>query len=346
MATHPHLAAQWHPSLNGSRRPDEFGRGSDTKAWWCCPAGPDHQWEATVSSRTSGVGCPFCAGRAVSVTNRLDLLRPDLAAQWDRVANRLTPDQVTVGTTVRAWWRCAYGHVWQTRVRERTRDGEGTDCPQCGVLHRSVREIRLAFELAQFMTFNVDDQVVTLLDDTRVTCDIVLRDYRIIVEYDGSHWHKHRGTQDENKTARLVAAGWTVIRLREHPLPRIGQHDVAMPAHCGLRKLTIATLEAITAATGQDAFNMSSYRKPGPLWGQKDADEWIAARLADRDDERRCTVWNSAGERCTRNRDRRNGMCATHASRTDRHSHPQADIPIRTPHSRWTQRPEGTLKAG
>lgn len=33
--------------------------GSDRKVWWMCDKG--HEWEATISSRTSGRGCPICS---------------------------------------------------------------------------------------------------------------------------------------------------------------------------------------------------------------------------------------------------------------------------------------------
>lgn len=59
----PELASEWHPSKNGNLAPDAVNVSSHHKAWWICKANPLHQWEADISSRTNGSGCPFCAGR-------------------------------------------------------------------------------------------------------------------------------------------------------------------------------------------------------------------------------------------------------------------------------------------
>ena len=59
----PAIAAQWHPTLNGSLTPDTVTYGSKKKVWWQCPEG--HVWRAVVYSRTGAkkCGCPVCAGR-------------------------------------------------------------------------------------------------------------------------------------------------------------------------------------------------------------------------------------------------------------------------------------------
>ncbi len=61
--THPYLAKQWHRTKNGDLTPADATSGTHKKVWWKCPNGPDHEWLATVASRTQGgVGCPSCAG--------------------------------------------------------------------------------------------------------------------------------------------------------------------------------------------------------------------------------------------------------------------------------------------
>lgn len=48
----------------------------------------------------------------------------------------------------------------------------------------------------------------------------------VIVEYDGSYWHRDKAAKDAAKTAKLVAAGFTVIRVREAPLTALTPADV------------------------------------------------------------------------------------------------------------------------
>lgn len=56
--THPDLALEWHPTKNGELTPQDVSKGSDKKAWWKCMY--EHEWEAAISSRSQGSGCPVC----------------------------------------------------------------------------------------------------------------------------------------------------------------------------------------------------------------------------------------------------------------------------------------------
>ena len=60
---YPEVAAQWHPTLNGTLTPDQVTAGSHRTAWWECPSG--HIWKAIVYSRAGPqkCGCPVCAGK-------------------------------------------------------------------------------------------------------------------------------------------------------------------------------------------------------------------------------------------------------------------------------------------
>src|SRR6185312_8625474 len=64
----PVVAAQWHRRKNGDLTPSDVTGGSHFRAWWKCPKGRDHEWQATVLQRSKGKGCPFCRGLKVSLT--------------------------------------------------------------------------------------------------------------------------------------------------------------------------------------------------------------------------------------------------------------------------------------
>lgn len=57
--TYPELAVEWHPTKNGDRTPEALTAWSHQKVWWLCQKG--HSWEAVVSSRGAGNGCPYCS---------------------------------------------------------------------------------------------------------------------------------------------------------------------------------------------------------------------------------------------------------------------------------------------
>jgi hypothetical protein len=127
----PSLAAQWHPRRNGKLRPVDVFHRANRVAWWNCGVAPDHEWHAVVADRRrSGAGCPFCAGRRVSVTNSLAKLFPKVARQWHHARNHgVTPADVLAATRDLVWWRCALGHEWRASVRARTAGGKA--CPMC-----------------------------------------------------------------------------------------------------------------------------------------------------------------------------------------------------------------------
>ena len=57
--THPLLAEEWHPALNGDLKSIDVVAGSNRKVWWQCAQ--NHQWKAGIASRKNGYGhCPEC----------------------------------------------------------------------------------------------------------------------------------------------------------------------------------------------------------------------------------------------------------------------------------------------
>lgn len=129
MTRDPDLAKQWHPTKNGSLSPQDVMCGSRRRVWWMCSQG--HEWEVAVKVRSSGNGCPFCAGKILMPgINDLQTVNPDLAAQWHPTKNGdVTPDAIISGSRQKAWWICSEGHEWQARINSRSSNGSG--CPIC-----------------------------------------------------------------------------------------------------------------------------------------------------------------------------------------------------------------------
>ena len=126
-AKNPELSKEWHPTKNLSISPDMVKQGSQKKVWWQCEKG--HEWQATVSNRVLGKGCPYCAGKSVSADNNLQVVNPEVAKQWHPTKNGdLTPSDVTMGSGKKVWWRCEKGHEWETSISNRS---TGFGCPYC-----------------------------------------------------------------------------------------------------------------------------------------------------------------------------------------------------------------------
>ena len=137
---YPDVSNQWHPTKNGQLTPQQVVAGSHKKYWWKCPKGPDHEWSATTKDRTFGNrGCPQCRGLQPSVTNRLDILFPDVAKLWHPTKNsQLTPQQVVAGSNKKYWWKCPKGpdHEWVQQSAVVTYGGGG--CPCCSGYQASI----------------------------------------------------------------------------------------------------------------------------------------------------------------------------------------------------------------
>jgi len=126
----PAVAAQWHPTKNGTLTSSRVKGGARQNVWWVCQKG--HEWQSPVNNRIAkGRGCPVCAGqKTVAGFNDLTTTFPKVAAQWHPARNNdLTSDQVSMGSHTKVWWQCDLGHEWETSVNSRTSTGAG--CPVC-----------------------------------------------------------------------------------------------------------------------------------------------------------------------------------------------------------------------
>lgn len=135
-ANYPVKAKFWHPTKNNDKSPFSYVPNSNKKAWWKCPKGDDHEWEATIASMTregdsNNPQCPICIGRIVVRSNCLSTVNPKLASEWHPTRNSaLTPLEVVAGSKTKVWWKCPKGddHVWEATVASRS---NGNGCPVC-----------------------------------------------------------------------------------------------------------------------------------------------------------------------------------------------------------------------
>jgi len=123
----PSLAKQWHLTRNGKLTPKDVTAGANRKVWWRCKKG--HEWQAVIRDRNRGTGCPYCCNQKVCDDNCLQTVNPTLAREWHPTLNgKLTPRDVTRGSTKKVWWICNKGHEWMAVIGNRRR---GDSCPYC-----------------------------------------------------------------------------------------------------------------------------------------------------------------------------------------------------------------------
>ncbi len=121
------LAKEWHPTKNEKLTPKDVTPGSGEKVWWKCKK--KHEWQAIISSRNNGVGCPYCANQKAWKENSLWTKNRALAKEWHPTKNgKLTPKDVTHVSGKKVWWKCEKGHEWQVCINSRK---NGSGCPYC-----------------------------------------------------------------------------------------------------------------------------------------------------------------------------------------------------------------------
>ena len=124
----PSMVNEWNYEKNGTLNPEDVLPNSGKKVWWKCSNG--HEWQAKISDRNRGAGCPYCSGRyATKGYNDLQTANPILAKEWNFDKNNgLTPDDILPNSNKKVWWKCKNGHEWEAVVYTRN---NGIGCPFC-----------------------------------------------------------------------------------------------------------------------------------------------------------------------------------------------------------------------
>lgn len=232
-AKFPVIAAEWHPTKNGTLIPSEIAPQSSKKVWWLCKNG--HEWESRIQARHhyftryNGTGCPYCSNKLVSDTNNLAVKYPNLVPEWHPTLNKnVKPTDVLPGTHKKAWWKCDRGHEWETAIYIRT---SGSGCPVCASGRQtSFPEQTILFYIKQI--FN-DAQTTYQFKDIRydsgrkLSVDIFIFSLMLAIEYDGEYAHKQisKIKRDEEKNFKLFSNDISLIRIREPELPILAEQQ-------------------------------------------------------------------------------------------------------------------------
>ena len=134
---YPHLLKEWDYDRNKGLYPKMLPPHCGEKVWWICIT-CRHSWQATMDARATGGGCPKCADkqRTLSQRKRIVELRgafadthPHLIKDWNYSKNEGTPNDYSPGSHYRAFWKCHHcGYEWEVSINKRTK---GHKCPKC-----------------------------------------------------------------------------------------------------------------------------------------------------------------------------------------------------------------------
>ncbi len=179
-----HLLSEWDYERN-TEKPEEVSSGSPKKYWWICLKG--HSYATNPYHRKEGKGCPVCRKLKLVVgVNDLATTHPDLVKEWNYEANRyiISPQSITSGSKFKVWWKCSNGHDFEADINTRVTCNSG--CPYCTAFQSSsFAETALYFYLDKIFS-----NIYRRYKLGGYEYDIYMPDEKIVIEYNGYHWHE------------------------------------------------------------------------------------------------------------------------------------------------------------
>ena len=112
--THPEIASQWHPALNGSLKPTQVSKGYNKKVWFRCPV-CGNAYATLIPNKVKGYGgCPFCSPRKTRARFVLQVETGKVFKTLKEAANSLGSEnirQIQMSCTGKC--HTAFGYHWE-----------------------------------------------------------------------------------------------------------------------------------------------------------------------------------------------------------------------------------------
>lgn len=217
--TNPVIATEWHPTKNGSYRPEQVMSGSIKKYWWLGSCG--HEWEASLHHRSGRKqGCPFCNNqRVLAGFNDLATTHPLITTEFHPTKNGQSKvTQIISGSDKNYWWKCTKDHEWKASPYNRTKGGTG--CPHCWV---TTYVSKAEQEIYDYIC-SIDGAMQVIQSDRQLLLgkelDIYIPSRKIAVEFNGIYWHSEKTGRKpidyhHNKYLAAQKAGIQLVQLWE-----------------------------------------------------------------------------------------------------------------------------------
>lgn len=202
----------------------------ETEVDWRCEK--NHFWRTTLRKMEERKkGCLDCSGMRERIDTRnsdenyLYKIAPELEEQY-HPDNKTEFKKLTAGSAKKVKWICPKNskHIWEALVFSRV---NGSGCSICSPKSRSLNEIIILFELSNFYKLNFEQKGFRS-DGVNYFPDILINSHKVVIEYDGSYWHKQSQLRDKKKNNYFNSIGYEVIRLREYPLKKLDVNDIVI----------------------------------------------------------------------------------------------------------------------
>jgi hypothetical protein len=177
------------------------------KTLWKCSEG--HEWEASKLSlqHAEKSGCPECAKLSRNDDRRLT------PSDYHELAvmrgYKWVGEEMPRSNQVKTLWQCPIGHIWAAHYGNIS---TGRSCPTCQDRVNGQYTSKPQRMLHELLGGELNYRI------GRSSVDIALffEGVKIAIEYDGWHWHKDK--PDVDKTDKLLALGWNLLRIKSADL--------------------------------------------------------------------------------------------------------------------------------
>ncbi len=256
VTTHPEIAAHFHPTKNGTKKPVDFMMNTGNILWWLCDRG--HTFDMKGDTYVKNYpGCPVCSSHRIeNGFNDMITTHPELLTEWDFQGNERKPDEVSAFSNYIASWKCPKGHVTKTAMYNRA---AGKGCPVCGVGNISNPEEALKeFLKSKLPHLDIQKNKRNII---KGELDIYIPEKNIAIEFNGLYWHSeaHKDRQYHyNKYKDCKDKGIQLIQIWEDDwearqdfiklalLHKLQETDPSL--RVGARKLVLKRVSQIRAA--------------------------------------------------------------------------------------------------
>ena len=216
--TDPLLLLDWDYELNEILKPTDVTPKSNRVVHWKCHK-CGYKWQAKISNRAFGRGCPCCGGKVVvKGVNDLTTTHPQIANEWDYKKNYpVKPDQVTFGVGKKYYWICKNGHE-SYLASPNKRTNQHTGCPKCF----NGRQTSFAEQAIYFYVKKIYPDAINSYKDifnNGMELDIYIPSINYGIEYDGVAFHKENKKEREKRKYLICRSkNIKLIRIKEEKL--------------------------------------------------------------------------------------------------------------------------------
>lgn len=121
----PEKARFWDTDRN-KLTANEVTANNNKKFFFICEKG--HSFSSQLNNVMNGKWCPYCSCKKPGYGNTLDVVFPEIAAEWNHQRNDSPPSEYVARSNKKVWWKCPQGHEWTTTIASRV---AGSGCGVC-----------------------------------------------------------------------------------------------------------------------------------------------------------------------------------------------------------------------